>query len=153
MAEIKKEDLEHLRLLSIFHYVIAILAGLFSCIFIIHLIIGIVAIVSPETLKDEAGKTPPAFFGWIFAVIGAAAILMGWTFAICLIVAGRFLVRHKHYLFCLIMACLSCLFVPLGTLLGVFTIVVLMRPEVKELFGHQDKHSTQDYRIKQEGLS
>jgi hypothetical protein len=32
------------------------------------------------------------------------------------------------------MACVACLSVPLGTVLGVFTIIVLMRPSVKALF-------------------
>lgn len=36
-----KEDLEHLRLLSIFHYVVAGLSGLAACFPIIHLAIGI----------------------------------------------------------------------------------------------------------------
>jgi hypothetical protein len=33
------------------------------------------------------------------------------------------------------MACILCLFTPLGTILGVFTIIVLSRQSVKELYG------------------
>jgi hypothetical protein len=33
------------------------------------------------------------------------------------------------------MACIECLFLPFGTILGVFTIIVLSRESVKELFG------------------
>ena len=43
----KTQDQEQLKLLSIFHYVVGVLAALFSCFFIIHLVIGIIAIVSP----------------------------------------------------------------------------------------------------------
>jgi hypothetical protein len=51
-------------------------------------------------------------------------------------VAGRSLARRKRYLFCLIVAGTMCVMCnPLGTVLGVFTIVVLLRPSVKELFG------------------
>jgi hypothetical protein len=32
------------------------------------------------------------------------------------------------------MAAISCIFMPFGTVLGVFTIIVLLRPSVKELF-------------------
>jgi len=32
------------------------------------------------------------------------------------------------------MACIECLFIPFGTILGVFTIVVLSREPVKALF-------------------
>jgi hypothetical protein len=31
-------------------------------------------------------------------------------------------------------AAIACMFMPFGTVLGVFTIIVLMRPSVKELF-------------------
>jgi len=134
MVETMNQDQEHLKLLSIFHYVVGGIAALFACIPVIHLIIGIVFIVSPEGMTDKAGNVPPPFFGWMFAIIGGALILTGWAYAICLICAGRFLARRKHHLFCLIIAGLSCLFVPFGTVLGVFTIIVLLRPSVKELF-------------------
>ena len=42
--------------------------------------------------------------------------------------------RRKHYTFCFVMACVECLSVPFGTVLGVFTILVLNRASVKELF-------------------
>jgi hypothetical protein len=32
------------------------------------------------------------------------------------------------------MACIECLFIPFGTILGVFTIIVLSRESVKTLF-------------------
>jgi len=48
-------------------------------------------------------------------------------------VAGRFTARQKHDTFCFVMACVECLFMPLGTVLGVFTILVLNRQGVKEL--------------------
>ena len=35
----------------------------------------------------------------------------------------------------LVVAALECLAFPLGTVLGVFTLIVLVRPEVKQLFG------------------
>jgi hypothetical protein len=35
----------------------------------------------------------------------------------------------------LAIAGIECIFIPFGTVLGVFTIIVLMRPTVKELFG------------------
>jgi len=33
-----------------------------------------------------------------------------------------------------VMACVECLFIPFGTILGVFTIIVLLRESVKALF-------------------
>lgn len=137
MVEAVNQDSEHLRLLSIFHYVVGALGGLFSCVFIIHLVIGIIALVSPQVMADKAGHVPPHFFGWIFIVVGSVALLFGWGYAACMIMAGRSLARRKRYIFCMVMAGLSCLFVPFGTLLGVFTIIVLSRPAVKEIFGQK----------------
>jgi hypothetical protein len=54
--------------------------------------------------------------------------------AICILIAGRCLSRRKGYSFALVIACIECLFVPFGTILGVFTIVALSRESVKALF-------------------
>jgi len=49
--------------------------------------------------------------------------------------AGRCLKAKRNYIFILVIAALNCTFVMrLGTILGVFTFVVLMRPTVKALF-------------------
>ena len=132
--EAANKDLEHLKLLSISHYIVAGFLALFACVFIIHIIIGVAMLVVPEKMLDEAGNQAPAFIGWIFAIMGGAVVLGGWIFSACMIAAGRFLARKKHHLYCLIIAGISCLFVPLGTVLGIFTLVVLLRPEVKQLF-------------------
>jgi hypothetical protein len=127
-------DEDHLRLLSIFHFVFAGLAGLFSLLPILHLLIGLGIITG--TFPPGAGKDGlPAAFGWFFVALASFFILCGLTFAICLLVAGRYLIQHRGYLFCLIVAAFACLAPPFGTVLGVFTIIVLMRPSVKELFG------------------
>ena len=127
------QDLEHIRLLSVFHYVVGGLAALFACFPIIHLIMGIIFVVAPETLDSE-GEPFPAFFGWFFILFAGAFILAGWALAVCIIVAGKYLSRQVRYLFCLIMAGIECIFMPFGTVLGVFTIIVLVRPSVKKLF-------------------
>ncbi len=134
MPNILNEDERNLKLIVIFHYIVAGLIALFSSFFIIHLAIGIVAIISPQTLKGSNGAIPPPFFGWLFALMGVFFVLLGWGFAICLITAGRFLARRKKYLFCLVMAAISCMFAPFGTILGVFTIIMLQRPAIKEQF-------------------
>jgi hypothetical protein len=77
---------------------------------------------------------PPEFLGWIFAVLGSALFVTGIAMAICILIAGRCLSRRRCYSFALVMACIECLFVPFGTILGVFTIVVLSRESVKALF-------------------
>jgi len=39
--------------------------------------------------------------------------------------------------FCLVMAGAECLFMPFGTVLGVFTIILLLQEPVKQLFNSQ----------------
>jgi len=127
-------DEEHLKLLSIFHYVVGGIAAFFAFFPIIHLVIGI-AMLTGGFEKASADEEFPAFvFGLMFVLMASFIMLCGWALAICLIVAGRQLARRKRYMFCLVMACISCVFMPFGTVLGVFTIIVLMRPSVKELF-------------------
>ena len=125
------QDLEHLRLLSIFHYVVGGMMALFACIPIIHVVIGIVMLTNPGGF---GGQPPPPFMGLLFVVIGGAIILCGWLLALLVVMSGRFLGQKKHYTYCFVIAVLSCLFMPMGTVLGVFTIIVLTRPSVKGLF-------------------
>ncbi len=68
-------------------------------------------------------------------VFAGLFIVAGWTLAVLTAYAGRSLQTRKRYTYCLVMAGVECIFMPFGTVLGVFTIIVLMRDTVKELFG------------------
>ncbi|MEW6368891.1 MAG: hypothetical protein AB1714_30040 [Acidobacteriota bacterium] len=127
------QDEEHLRLLSIFHYVVGGLAGLFALLPIFHLVFGLFFILAPEKFAGR-GQPPMALFGWFFVIIAAVFITIGWAFAGAVLAAGRFLARRRHYMFCLVMGGIECIFMPFGTVLGVFTILVLVREPVKQLF-------------------
>jgi hypothetical protein len=126
-------DNDHLRLLAIFHYIVSALTALFACIPIIHLVIGLFLILAPQKLGN-GNNQPPAFLGWLFVGLASFFILAGWTFAVLVLIAGRFIARRKHFQFCFVMACVECMLMPFGTVLGVFTILVLNRPTVEELF-------------------
>lgn len=127
-------DQEHLRLLSIFHYIVGSLTVLFSCFPLIHLGLGIAMLTDPGFFGAEAAEQPPAFVGWLFVLIGGLIFLCGQALAICMIVSGRFLARRRRYLFVFITACVECIVMPFGTILGVLTIIVLSRESVKALF-------------------
>jgi hypothetical protein len=129
-----EQDEEHLRLLSIFHYVVGGLAGLFAMFPIIHLVFGLMFILKPEAFASKGGEPPPALFGWFFVILAGMFIITGWALATFIIITGRFIARRRHRLFCIIVAAAECMFMPFGTILGVFTIVVLMQESVKELF-------------------
>jgi len=125
---------EQLRLLSIFHYVVAGLAALFACFPIIHLTLGLLMVFAPETFHNKGNNPPPAFLGWFFIIFAGVFILAGWTFAAFVLAAGRFLAKRKHYMFCLVMGGVECMFMPFGTVLGIFTIIFLIQEPVKQLF-------------------
>jgi len=123
---------EHLRLLAIFHYVLAGVAALFSLFPLLHVALGIGMVTGRLGPPGRGG--PPDFFGWIFIGLGAALILMGLGYAALVAVAGNFLRLARNWTFCMVMAALSCAFFPFGTVLGVLTIVALSKPEVRALF-------------------
>ncbi len=128
-------DTEHLRLLAIFHYVAAGLAAFFSFFPLLYATIGgIFIFVSRHGTPKPGEELPPEFVGWIFVGLGLVLFLLGIAMAICILIAGRCLSRRKAYSFALVVACIECLFIPFGTILGVFTIVALSRESVRTLF-------------------
>ena len=127
-------DIEQLNLLAIFHYVVAGLAALFSFFPLLYTAVGVIFIFAARHGTAKPGEElPPEFLGWIFAVLGLVLFLIGIAIAICILIAGRSLALRKRYSFALVIACIECLFVPFGTILGVFTIVALSRESVKAL--------------------
>lgn len=125
------QDAEHLRILSIVHYVVAGLMALFACFPVIHLVVGI-GLLTAERDKDG----PPAAVGMIFIAVAAIFILGGWTLAAGIAYAGKSLAERQRHTFCLVVAgVVAATCIPLGTVLGVLTIIVLLRPAVKAAFG------------------
>ena len=132
MSMVDQDD-EHLRLLSILHYVWGGLIAFGGCIGGIYSLIGGGIITAAAS---EGGRNaPPVAVGAILLVVGVLIVLLVGTVSTLTIIAGRSLARRQHYTLCMVMAFISCLSVPLGTALGVFTLIVLSRPAVKEKFG------------------
>jgi len=127
---------EHLRLLSLFYYVRAGTTAVFSCIPIIHVVIGIFLIIMSRHLPTKPNEPSPAIIGWLFAGIGLVIITVGWLLAVLQYLAGRYIARRQHRTFCLIVAGLNCLALPYGTLAGVMTFIVLGRDSVQALFAN-----------------
>jgi hypothetical protein len=122
-----RKDLEHLNLLAIFHYVMGALTALAAVFPGLYLVLGILV------LTGGAPGAPPSM-GWMFALGGGGFALLLIGFGIVTAVAGYCLHRHKARVFCLVIAGFQCTQMPLGTILGIFTILVLSRDTVQELF-------------------
>lgn len=131
------QDDQHLKLLSIFHYVVGGILALFSLLPLIHVGVG-VAMLSASSSPQSRGQPPPEWFAWMFIAIGSVVILLGLAVAVSVLIAGACLARRRHHLYCMVMAGIECFFMPLGTVLGVFSLVVLLRDSVKELFAAGD---------------
>ncbi len=124
------DDERHLDLLGIFHYVVGGMTALFSLFPLLHVAVGTAMLRGGFGGKDA----PPVWLGWIFVVLGGVLIVAGETLAAAMLVAGRKLRARKARTFCVVIACIECLMMPFGTVLGVFTLVILLKEPVIALF-------------------
>ncbi len=134
----RSQDEYLLRLLAVFHYVVGGLVALFALVPIVQLVFVLVFLFAPH-LVENGQEPPPAFVGWFLVAFFSVFILLGLALAALVLAAGRSLARRRNHLFCLVVAGVECLFMPLGTVLGVLTIVLLMKDSVKDLFAAQDR--------------
>jgi len=115
------QDADHLWVLSIFHYVVAGLAAFCSLFLVLYTVMGFVFVaLAHHPPSNPTQQPPPAALGWAFAIV--------------LAFAGQSLCRRRHYWFVFVVACIECIFVLFGTILGAFTIIVFSRESVKMLF-------------------
>jgi hypothetical protein len=80
------------------------------------------------------GALPPDAIVWVFVVFGGVVFLAMLSVAAVKVYVGRCLSRRRSRTFCLIVAALTCVGVPYGTILGICTFVVLTRPAVAQMF-------------------
>jgi hypothetical protein len=129
-------DEEHLRLLAIGHYVTGGLCILFASLFIFHFVFFFLMASDPSFFpppKPGQPAPPEGMFRVMGGVLGLF-ILLGWAFGGLTIYVGRCIKRRIKRGLSLGIACVNLLFMPVGTLLGVATIMVLSRPSVKSAY-------------------
>ncbi|HOX27123.1 MAG TPA: hypothetical protein PLL30_15495 [Candidatus Krumholzibacteria bacterium] len=126
---------EHLRLLAVFHFVYAGLVVLATLAPILWMLLA--SLWWPE-LADRSGGDAETRLAAAMKVMGLAfglgALVVTWIWAGVLVVAGRCLLAPRRHTFCMVVAGIACLGVPLGTALGVCTLVILNRNDVRQLF-------------------
>ena len=130
-------DAGHLRLLSIFHYVAAGLGFLVLGFLVLHYSIMNTVFANPQMWRQTGQNAPPfdprAFFGlfkWFYLFMGIWTVAgMGLN-----VVSGWCIARRKARIFSLVVAAINCLKLPFGTVLGVFTLIVLSRPSVQQAY-------------------
>jgi hypothetical protein len=132
-------DAEQLRFLSICYIISGGLSALGSCIGLFYAFMGVMfaSIISSIPAKANQAPPPPAAFGGIFVVFGLSIFSVMMALAILKFVTAKRLSQRRSRELCMVVAALSCIGVPLGTALGVFTFIVLSRPSVVRLFNTQ----------------
>ncbi|MDZ4816523.1 MAG: hypothetical protein SGI71_09690 [Verrucomicrobiota bacterium] len=87
-----------------------------------------------EAAKSPRGgpTLPPQFrrilvFYSLFALWGVLRFFQN-------LMTGLFLRMRRYRTFCLVSAAISCIHLPFGTVLGIFSLMVLLRPSVKKIF-------------------
>ncbi|MBW8809411.1 MAG: hypothetical protein JF591_11385 [Lysobacter sp.] len=128
------EDASHLQILAIFYYVFAGLNALSVVMIAGYGLLMDVVFSTAPTSESSAEFTAmmPLIIG-MFTLVIALSVLFG---ALHFMVGQRLRQRRGHT-FCQIVAVVTCLSIPFGTALGVFTLIVLNRPSVRALFGER----------------
>lgn len=146
---------ERLRLLSLGYKISGVIGAVMVSFLLMHLVMFTTISFLPPTVFNPPAKSPsvqheggpganaepprhsdpfPFFIFRIFAGVIALVILGGWTLGALTFYAGHCLARRQHRVFIQIMAGLNCLWIPYGTLLGIFTFVLLNTPEAETEF-------------------
>jgi hypothetical protein len=126
-------DREHLMLVEVFHYVVGGLHILFASFLLIHVVLGVGLVIAPLVTSVPEG-VPPAAAGILMAGFAFVGLLLGWGFGAATIFSCYSIRQRRRRTFSFFVAAINCALFPFGTLLGVFTIIVLSRESVKQLY-------------------
>jgi len=132
----RKIDADHLNLLAIFHFVGAGLAVLGILFLLGHYAMMHTVFSNPKFFENQKQPMPVppeqifAVMKW-FYLAGAVWFVSS---GVLNLISGLCLRARKNRTFSLVVAGINCLHIPLGTVLGVFTIVVLVRDSVREQY-------------------
>jgi hypothetical protein len=132
----RQKDDEHLKLLAVFHFIIGGLSILMIGFLVLHFLVMKQMFTNPAMWKGKGGAfhgPPPEVFQvfiWFYIVGGVILLLAG----VGNVLSGIFLQRKLHRTFSLIVAGINCLQIPFGTVLGVFTLLVLLRESVRQSY-------------------
>ncbi len=138
-------DADHLRILSIARYVWGGLMLVSACISPLYVVMGVLMLRGQFPFAATGPGTvppPPPLLGWMMIGIGGFYTLYGGTLGVLSIVTGRHMMQRRARTLGIVVAAVGCLSIPMGTVLGVFTIVVLTRASVKAMYAEVGERRT-----------
>ncbi len=124
-------DDTHLRLIPVLYWLSGGLLGLYA------LFIGAYfALIGGMffTVPFGPGESPSTEVGWLWIAMTVFTLVIVGGLAVLKIMAGFWVRDRTHRVGTMVAAALSCLEIPYGTAIGVFTLVVLARPSVAALY-------------------
>ena len=133
------KDEEHLKILSILHYVLAAMLALSVLGLVVHFLFMNTLMTTEGIWEDNGTPPPPEFLAIMRGGYAVAGFFLIVEVVLNVLSARDLRVNHSRTL-SLITSGINCLNVPLGTALGVFTIIVLMRPSVIARYQSQSPH-------------
>jgi hypothetical protein len=134
----RKIDAQHLKLLTIFHFVKAALSLLGILFLVAHFFFFRMFMTNPRMFGPGPGAMPAELFVILKVFYLFAAMWLIFA-AVLNVTSGIFISAKKHRTFSLVVAGLNCLSIPLGTALGICTIIVLIRESVVAEYEAKDR--------------
>ena len=122
-------DNEHLRLLRIGYFVSAAQTAIFIPVGLLYAGMGVMFSQLPT-----GASPPPSFVSWLFGLLGAGFVGLAAVGATLKLLTAIRLKERRSRVMCLIAAGLSCMEIPYGTMLGIWTFIVLGRASVRRQF-------------------
>ncbi|MBV9877975.1 MAG: hypothetical protein JO025_24820 [Verrucomicrobia bacterium] len=140
-----EKDLEHLKLLGIFHYIwgaLSLIGGIFIGGYFV--VIGVILMNNPPTSASSEDSGAAGAVGGIMIGAGIVLFLIVVVYGILTLMAGGKYRKHQGgYWFCFILAIVTLVIggIP-GIVLGIFSLIVLSRDTVKAVFRGQSLPGT-----------
>jgi hypothetical protein len=124
---------KNLHAIEVFHYVYGAMICFFGICMLALMALG--SFFGSDWFLSHSHDTPPAWFPGFLSVLGAGLFLFMEVWGILVIYSGRCIARRKHRTLSMVVAAVNCLSIPLGLILGIFTLVALSDEEVKQEYG------------------
>ena len=129
----------HLKTLSICHYVYSGLAVLGAGFGGLYVAMGTFVARSVRDAPPRPGQQRPPreitdAIPVLFATVGGVIILGSLTLAVLCFLSARGLAGHRHRVLSLVVAGICCVTGLPGITLGVFTFIILLKPEAERLY-------------------
>lgn len=123
---------EHLKTLSVLYYVYAGLHLLGVCVAGVWIALG--GAIGAAIRQDASAPEGAEVVGGLLGAIGLFLGCMALAGAVLCFLSGRWIGARTNRTFSLVVAGITCLNMPLGTALGVFTFIVLQKPEAVAMY-------------------